>query len=216
MAIHNWSGDKAYENLLDILKEIALLSGIDFSVVGTGPAQFTFYTYLQGMGLNKTYSTVTSSGKNEYGNIPVILSAAFGSISSATYSDDRLGESNVVIVQGKGDGSTKDTVTRIDPSSIDDSPWNRREVSRSASSSDYTYQLNDFGDQTLKELARKETVSDCVPLQTPQSLYGVDYELGDKVTVWFDDIKMNKRITSVTLTYQENSEKISMELADIP
>lgn len=215
-AIPNWSGDKAYENLLDVLKEIATLSGIDFAVVGDGPALFVFNTYLQGMGLNKTYHTVTSSGKNEYGNIPVVLADRFGSIAGGTYDDDRLAESNVVVVQGSGDGSTKHTVTRTDPEAINDSPWNRREVSRSASSQDFEYQLKDFGDQTLKELARKETISDCVPLQTPSSLYGKDYQLGDKVTVWFDDVKMDKRITSVTLEYSENGESITMELADIP
>lgn len=221
--IPNWSGDKAFENLLDVLKEIATSSGIDFNVVGTGPAQFTFYTYLKGMGLNKTYHTISSSGRNEYGNIPVVFSAVFGSMSSATYSDDRIGEANVVIVQGDGEGSTKHTVTRSDPNAMDDSPWNIREVSRSASIPSnevdrllVTHYMEVTGDETLKELARKERIVDCVPLQTPSSLYGVHYQLGDTVTVWFDDVKMDKRITSVTLEYSNDGESVSMELSDIP
>jgi hypothetical protein len=214
--IQNWAGDKAFENLLDVLKEIATLSGIDFEVIGTGPAEFTFVTYLEQMGSNRTYSTVTASGKNEYGNVPVVFGAVFGSVQSAEYSLDRMSEANVVIVQGKGDGSTKHTLTVSDSKAIAVSPWNMREVSRSASSSDFEYQLRDFGNQTLKEMAAKEVVSSCVPLQTPSSLYGKNYFLGDKITVWFDDVKMNKRIVSVTLDYTDIGEKVSMELADIP
>jgi hypothetical protein len=175
------------------------------------------------MGSNRTYSTVTASGKNEYGNAPVVFGAVFGSVQSAEYSLDRMSEANVVIVTGPGDGSTKKALTRTNPKATSVSPWNTREISRSASiPSNVVDRLleNHFmevtGDEALKEMATKETISSCVPLQTPSSLYGKNYFLGDKITVWFDDVKMNKRIVSVTLDYTDIGEKVSMELADIP
>jgi hypothetical protein len=216
--IPNWSGDKAYENLLDVIKEIANFANIDFSIVRSGEGLFVFETYVNQLGLDRTYTdVVTSTGKNKFGNAPVIFKAELGNVATANYEYAREGEANVVIVQGPGDASTKKTITVEYATAIDDSPWNIREVSRSSSpqGDDVTNQMIVFGKQTLKEMAAKETF-DFEPLQTPSRLYGKHYKLGDRVTVQFGDISRNKRITAVKISVAAGSaEQISLEYTDI-
>ncbi len=215
--IPNWTGDRAYENLLDVVKEIAIFSNIDFSIERSGEGLFVFNTYIGQYGLDRTYTDVmTTTGKNKYGNAPVIFNVELGNVASAEYEVARDAEANVIIVQGKGDASTKDTLTVKDQDAINDSPWNIREVSRSSSLQDFEYQLRDFGTQALKELAAKE-IFNYVPLQTVSRLYGKHYKMGDRVTVQFGSISRNKRITGVNIKVVSGSpEQISLEYTDVP
>lgn len=210
-----WTGSRPCENLLDVLQDIANFSNIDFQVVGTGEAQFEFRTYVGQLGSDRTFG-------NPDGNVPVVFSIPTGNLQSVEYSYDRISESNAVIVLGKGDASTRTTLTRADTNAIDDSPWNRREVARPATNYDdlyETYSLRTAGDEFLEELRGKETFS-FFPLQRPNSLYGVHYFLGDRITGRYEDIERNKRLVSMeaTVEHRQNvqAEIITLKFADIP
>lgn len=209
-----WVGSRAFDNLLDILKDIANYSLIDFIVSGGGPAQFVFQTFDGQLGADRT--TEGLSGKlNGAGNAPVIFSVPYGNLQSLEYSLDRSAEGTVVFVLGSGEGSTRTIITRENSSALDDSPWNRRELSVPGSGQEFEYQLRNLGDETLEEMKFVETFT-FAPLQQPSQLYGLHYFLGDRVTMRYGNIERNKRIVSVKISVAEGKEIITMEFADIP
>ncbi len=209
-----WAGSRPFDNLLDVIKDVANFSLIDFQVIGSGPAQFVFQTFEGQLGADRT--TEGLSGKlNGAGNPPVIFSVPYGNLQSLEYSLDRSAEGTVVFVLGSGEGSTRTIITRENSSALDDSPWNRRELSIPGSGQEFEYQLQNLGDETLEEMKFMETFT-FAPLQQPKQLYGLHYFLGDQVTMRYGNIERNKRIVSVKITVAEGKEDITMEFADIP
>lgn len=217
-----WSGTRAYENLLDVLQDIAAYSSIDFAVEGLPEAHFIFRTFLTQMGADRTVAGLSATtGLNQFGNSPVIFSDLHGNVANLTYTKDHTSERNVIIVLGPGEGSTRQTVTRFRPSEIDDSPWNRLEASRpvqvpdSALPDTVTYNMQVFGDEMLEELKAKEQI-EFDPLPQESTLYGVNYALGDRVTAQYDGLSINKKIIKATTRVQEDREQVSLEFTDMP
>jgi hypothetical protein len=215
-----WTGGRAYENVLDVIKDIASMSGIDFAVIGNGDAQFLFKAFTGQMGEDRTTNELNpTNGMNGAGNAPVIFSIEHGSMQEMEYELDRTSEANVVVVMGKGDGSTRTTVTRSREAAIADSPWNRREISRAAASYDddlETYSLNTFGDEVLEENKAKETFS-FVPMQSDALVYGLDYGLGDRVTAIYRGVSFHKKIVGVKITISPgDGEVVELEFANVP
>lgn len=208
-----WVGSRAYENLLDVVREIAIVSKIDFQVISAGEAAFMFVVLPNQFGVNRTVTAlIDPNGLNSYGYPPVVFSVPMGTVQEMNYALDRLSEANVVIVLGDGEVSLRDTLTVYRPDAIDDSPWNRREVSRPASLGDVydvTNQMTILGEQTLEEMSLKEIFS-FQPLQQPAMLYGRDYFLGDRITLQHGSIQRDKRIISITVNVADNKEEITL------
>lgn len=211
-----WTGSRAFENLLDVIKDIALFGNLDFAVLPNGNG-FIFRTFPEQLGENRTTEGLyDGKGVNSYGNQPVVFSIRYGNVSDIKYTYDRSREANVVIVPGKGDGSTRTTVTVADTTLIDDSPYNRIETSRSAGSYDEdfeTYSLTTSGQETLNEL-RPQHIIEFSPLQQPSTLYGLHYFLGDKITVEFKGVDYHKKVVGVSADFDDDREKIGIEFSD--
>jgi hypothetical protein len=170
--------------------------------------------YSNGYGVDRTLLDVDpNTGKNLHGNYPVVFSVDHGNISNIRYTLDNTKESNAVIVLGQGEGSTRDAYTVADTQAIARSPWNRREISRPGSNQEFDYQFRQIGDEALSSYARVESL-DFVPLPSESYLYGVHYDLGDKVTAKYDEISMNKTITKVSVSVQNGEERISLEFSE--
>jgi hypothetical protein len=210
-----WAGDKSFANLLDALREIsefshgaatALIHGLDFNVVGTGPATFTFYTYLNQLGTDRTSGSAS----------PVTFSAFRGNMQNSAYEVDRSKEANCAIVLGQGDRSTRTVIYREDAVTKADSVWNDIEIARPATLSEFTYQLNNFGDALIAENYMVETV-DGTPMQSPGEFYGQDYFIGDLVTVEHDDVSVEKQIVTITINVDGSTlaEAIQITFADV-
>ncbi|KKN66973.1 hypothetical protein LCGC14_0466530 [marine sediment metagenome] len=213
-----WSGSRPAENLLDVLIDIANFSGIDYKVEGQALAKFIFKTFVGQLGADRTVEGLNSStGKNAAGNVPVVFSVPMGSVQNMTYQYDRMSEANIIFVLGQGDLSTRSVQVSRDETAIADSPWNRREVTRNASGQEFVYQLETAGSESLQELQAKE-IFIFSPLQQPNSLYGVHYFLGDRVTAKYGDVQRNKRIVGrrILISGENKREEIVMEFADIP
>jgi hypothetical protein len=217
-----WEGDRACENLLDVLRDIAAISGIDFNVTWDSVTEmFTFFTYEGQMGLEREWRGMdVNTGLNIMGNIPVIFSYGFGNIISIDYTYDRISEVNTVTVLGDGDGATRDIVVRSEPISLIASPWNRREASRAQGG--YASEMEAAGDAALKELAAKEVIN-FKPMLQPNLMYGKDYFLGDLITIIVRDaiiggipqqIIKDKRITKVSNSV-EKGDGIVLTFSDI-
>lgn len=208
-----WAGDRAFSNLLDVLQEISAFTlgttpasrAVDFAVVGNGAGAFQFQTFLDQLGTDHTASSAN----------PVIFAVEMGNVQSAEQNLDRTTEVTAVVVLGLGDRSTQTVVGRTNATAIADSPWNQIEVVRSATENQFVYQLEDAGDGVLQELQKKEGF-DAILLQTPTTLYGLHYGLGDKVTFRFNGVDYDKKIISVkTSVSAPDGESLSFEFADI-
>ena len=223
----DWSGSRAFENLLDTLQAISAYAEIDFDVIKTNDQWFTFMTYNLLKGADRTIIGLDSAtGKNGAGNLPVTLSVDLGNIERSEYSKDRLEEANVCIVLGEGDGATREVLARSDSSAIDDSPWNRVEVARpsqtafipglseEAAAELKIFSMQQTGDEALNDLRAKEDFT-FTPLQQPSTLYGKHYFLGDRITVQFRDFTISKRIVGVQIRVQKDRENISLDVASV-
>jgi len=207
-----WEGDKAFENLYEVLKLISSMSGVDFWIDYELP-NFIFRTKLGQIGEDRSITGLDgNTGKNAAGNYPVIFSFESGNCNKIGYKLDRVNEATVIFVLGEGDGATRTIVTRDVPEKTD-SIWNRREIARPESG--YISQMEEFGDNVLSENAAKEDMS-FSPLQTGSLLYGVHYNLGDTVTVKIGSIFRNKKISSVTTEIKKGgSRELTMQFSDI-
>ena len=208
-----WSGSREYDNLLDVLQDIAEFAHMDFNVEYLGSANFVFRTYSDyGYGINRTDEGVAGSGdniSNIYGNVPLIFSAELGNVSKISRGFDRTSEANVVIVLGQGDISTRKSVTVEDTNTTDDSPFNRMEISRSGSSNEYEYQLEAFGWEELEKNHYNEGFQ-FTPMRQETCMYGLHFCLGDRVVVVDRDVKAYVRINSVNISVSGNEESISI------
>lgn len=201
-----WSGDRAFENLLDTLRSIASYANIDFNVEATGYPLFEFKTFMNQLGDDRTIG-------NSSGNQPIIFGVDRGNIGRIQYSYDRMNEVTVATIVGSGSGSTRLTVSAVATDTRDDSPWNRREVCRSGNAQD----LSEMAIQAVEELATakaKEELS-FVPIQLPSCLYALHYFVGDKVSVVEDGISYKKRLLQMKGVIANNQEQLSFEFGDV-
>lgn len=211
-----WTGARAYRNVLDTLVEIARDSGVDFGVVGTGPATFEFRAQASPWGDDRTTVGLDpATGLNGAGNPPVIFSLEFGNMEAPSYSKDRRAEVNAVIALGQGQEADRVLAERTDVAAIAESTWNRLEISKQANSESTAAGLQSIGDEALAALQAKEVFSFSA-LQIPSTLYGRDYFLGDLVTARYGTIEQNKKIIGVRITVREGNETIVLELSDVP
>jgi hypothetical protein len=204
-----WEGDRAFENLMDTLKSIAEYSDIDFAVNWDDVAlTFSFQTYVDQLGLDRTNIGLDpGTGLNAAGNAPVVFSLGLGNIKSLSYEYNRVAESNVVSVLGDGDGATRTIKVRT-KATKNDSPWNRREVSRPQGGFDNEMEV--AGDEALGELSGKEIVG-FAPLLQASTMYGKHFFLGDRITTNIRGVDYNKRIISST----DNILDLQIEFSDV-
>lgn len=209
-----WEGDRAYQNLLEVLKEISLYSSVDFQVeLDEINWKWVFRAYPDQLGLDRTVDTLDpSTGANASGNHPTVFSIELGNISTLSYTYDRISESNRVTILGDGDGATRITVLREDTGASSASRWNRREASRPQSG--FISDMQSAGDATLKELSAKEIIT-ISPLNQETCMYGIHWKCGDKVSTKFRKITYSRRLISVKNTIG-TYEKLSFEFATLP
>lgn len=195
----NWRGERSFQTILDVLKELAQYAhysvpvnrAVDFAVVSNGAGLFVFNTYIDQLGSDRTWDSTTA--------IPVVFSITSGNMSDVSHMTDRTTEITRVLVLGKGERSTRKVIAKNNATAQAASPWNIMEVARQASLNEYTYQLNNYGDAVLNEGRPIETLDGGI-LQTPASLYGLHYFLGDMVTVTSLGVSSDKQVTGVKFT----------------
>ncbi len=208
-----WEGSRPFRPLLDVLREIADATTVDFQVVGTGPATFEFQAQAKPIGIDRTNVGIDPvSGLNAAGNAPVIFSLDLGNMQTPSYSIVRGAEVTAVIVLGQGVEGSREVVQRTS-AAITDSPLNRIESVSNANEENTTAGLNSVGDALLDKLQAKEDF-DFQTLQIPGLLYGRDYFFGDLVTARYKTIERQKQIIGVTINVTEGVETITIELGD--
>ena len=211
----SWHGHKAYQNLLEAIQDVALVTQVDFKTVGMGPAAFEFQAKAKPWGADRSVVGLnTMTGLNAAGNPPVVFALGFDNMGIPVYSNNRSEEVNAVYVLGQGQEADRMVVLRTDPVAIADSPWNRCEVSRNANMDTDLAGLQSTGDAALEEFASRESFHFSV-LQIPSLLYGRNYFIGDLVTARYKTIERNFQITEVRVSVATGREQIDIGVTNV-
>lgn len=200
-----WSGAMSDRNLLTVLQEVAIATGVDFDIIGVGDALFQFVTY-DGQRNDRTKTNVD-------GNAPVIFSLGFGNMIVPVLSRNRTEEVTAAYALGKGTDDSRQIALSESLAALD-SPWNRIEKSVGASNTSGD-NLDAAADAFLDENAEKIGFNFTV-MQTRSTYYGYHYWWGDLVTARYKEDNFDKKITEVNITVSKNTEgeDITITFAD--
>lgn len=186
----------AQQPLLEALQDVARIGNRDFYLVRTGAQAWQFRTdnYLG----DDRSSTVT-------------FALNYGNMSNPILRRNRLNEKTVAIVGGQGSESDRTFVTRTGTNY--NSSYNSKETFYPATTYSTTGGLNAAGDIRLDELRARDDLSWDI-IQTPGSLYGVHYFLGDLVTGYYQGVTATKQITAVSITFAPGSDRAEIIAAE--
>jgi hypothetical protein len=186
-------------NLLETLQDISGIGGGDFAMVKTGARAWQFRWYAGQLGTDRSAS--------------VVFALQYGNMANPSLKYRRLEERTVAIVAGQESGGTRlvETVTGTNYNAS----TNSYEVFVDGSDISTSAGLQDRGDARMYELrARDELIFDVI--QTPGSLYGLHYFLGDKVTGYFQGATATKKINAVSISFNSNGqETIQLDLQSL-
>lgn len=211
-----WSGARSWRNLLDVCQEIALATGIDFAVTGSGPATFDFIAKPSPLGTDRSTAGLDPvTGLNAAGNAPVVFALGFGNMTEPSYSVSRTDEVNAVIALGQGTGAGRETVESTDAMAVALSPWNRREATRQGNNESSTAALTSLADALLQELGARTTFSFRV-MQTVGVRYGRDYGVGDICQAQYLGNSFAIQIVEVNISFTAGVETIDIAFRNVP
>lgn len=183
----------AWKNILDLLSEISAASvqagtPIYFDLVPLWDDAVTleFRTYLDQRGADRTLN----------GPAPLVFNRDWGNLDNPVLVLDYEDEVNYAYVGGQGEGANREVVERSDSTRIGLSVWNRNEAFVHASNEQSTAELEDRGDAVLDERAPALRFSADLA-SVPPTLFGADWNLGDRVTCQYEGFSLNGMIDAV-------------------
>lgn len=189
----------AYRNVLDVLQDVATIGGGDYDLVRTGANAWEFRWYAGQLGTDRS-ATVT-------------FSLAYGNMANPVLNRNWIEEKTVAIVGGQGEESDRAIVVRTGANYS--APANNVETFVDARDLTTTNGLNARGDLFLEDARAKDSLTFDV-IQTPGSLYGLHYFLGDRVTAYYQGITATKQVVGVTVDFSpQGQEMIGLEMRDV-
>lgn len=139
----------------------------------------------------------------------LVFSTANSNLKGPYYSKNHLEEANAIIVKGSGRGESRATRVVKSDERINVSRWNRCEKIFEANYEVSDTELDSVGAAQLAEEKPVEEL-DATFLNmagsenTPSSLYGIDWDLGDTVPVWYAEQLFTCEIVVVYVAVNEN------------
>lgn len=173
----------------------------------------------------KVYKGVDRSRDSE-DNEPIIFSKEFDNLISSNYTTDNSASKTTALIGGEGEGTERKCAfvyawqqglarreTFVDASSISSTYKDSAGVEQTYTLEEYRKQLETQGRQTIAELQKTETFDGSLDLTNSQYEYGVDFNLGDIITVEDKDIGkyINARILTVTEVQDDDGYNIDVE-----
>ena len=194
-----WGGDRANEQLFDVLIELADFAPGDFNVVDLSginetPA-FQFQWAANQWGLDRTAG-------NADGNAPVIFGVQRRNATNMDYTYNRLDEVNVVYAGARNFRDFRKVRTRTASDLGLDTTWattawGRRAVFRSCQDNDDA-DVDTKADETLYKLRPRVTFVFATNVSA-NTRYGRDWDYGDLVTVEHRGRSVSQKIVGVTV-----------------
>ena len=190
----------AFRNIKDILKELHQTSRINtpriyFDIIPVTPTIWEFQTFKDLRGADRRFS----AGKSSF-----LFSLDRGNLELPSYEVDSFEYKNVIYVAGQGKATARAVEEReaVQTASL----WGRREMFRDARQEETIAGLQAVGDEELGFHRRKQRFIANF-LDTPNSVYGKDWDLGNWHTVSFAGIQFDVEIKVVYVTLEDTGEE---------
>lgn len=192
-----------FKNLSDEMNELSTISGLGWIVYINPETKQYVFDCLESRDLTANQST----------NPPVIFSPEFDSVKSLKFMESKLNYKNTAIVAGQGEGTARSVVevgsleglerheVYIDARDISSVDENQNAIPKT----EIEAKLIDRGNQKLLE-SKQETFLEGQILTNSTFSYGLDYDLGDIVTIQNKDwgVTMDARITEIKEIYEKS------------
>jgi len=167
----------------------------EMSLLTTAKQGFSFVTFADLRGQDRTASALVFSPENN-------------NLEAPYYTLNYMSEENSIVVKGFGRGDSRPNARVTDTQAAAASRWNLCEGLEDASTEPDQDRLEDYAYPPLYEGAPKEDISTVflnVPgsEDTPRSLYGVDWDLGDLLPVEFLGKRFNVEVEIVYVAIDE-------------
>lgn len=185
----DWNGKREWDNLLDVIKDISRLTGVDFAVQ-------------RGPGATFTFSTPIGADRSE----TVLFSTLLGNMINPLYVESRTEEVTAACALGRGEGAARLTQSVIDDASTA-SPWNQIEMTVEGRNSQIALELITTAEEALKDNSAQPSFTFDV-LQTDMLQYGADYFVGDTVRAVYKSLSVDLKIVGCVLALNEGRETI--------
>jgi hypothetical protein len=187
--------------MLEVLQEIAQASTLagtylTFDVVALAGGAWELRTYTGQRGVDHRWPG---------GFIPVIFDPALGNVSNLSLTDDWVDEKTYVYALGQGDGAARTSAPAYDNTRIAVSPFGRIETARDSRNTADSGGLQAEANSYLRE-CRQKRIFDAQLRDTPNSVYGVNFDLGDQVTGNFFGETIDCRIEVISITKDKYDE----------
>lgn len=197
-----------HENLFEQMQILAKRGAVDFKIertTGTG-----LLLSIGVIGADKT------RGTNDPLNQPWVgLSPKRGNLTQPSLLKDRKTEKNFIYALGQGQADNR-LVYQAASTDVTSSPYNRIEFAedvRNVEKGDVVGLITG-GDAALDEHKFRSEFTYQPTGQEPGNVYHVDWELGDAVTVDWDETTLDLRITGVELAISAEGETITATVSD--
>lgn len=189
-----------YKNLLEEIIRVLYPENLNFKLdLDITNQQFIFNVSEP---VDRTYTGGTPTTK-------VLFGVRFGNMSTYTKSIDNLFEKNYAYVGGQGEEELR-TIVEVSAVTV-----RRKEMFVDARDVDTTPELTERGTQALAQLQSIDNLE--FEIIERQYMYETDFDLGDIVTIVYDqDTHYDRQIIRITETYEKNQNKVECEFGVTP
>jgi hypothetical protein len=199
----------AKDNVYDIIKEIADTSYES----GTFMAFDLIYNPNTGTFIFETFTGQRGADRSNYlDKNSIIIGMEYGSLSSATFVDSREDERNYIYAGAKDLVGIVPPQTAVNTASIGISPFHRKELFLNASQADDATELQDEANRSLEENKYRTRFEGELSQEFALKKYGELFDYGDKVTVSFMSKTYTSFVDAISVTLDNNGEKIDVVL----
>jgi len=193
--------------VLQVLRELANASYqvgtyIAFDIVATSQTTMLFRTFSGQRGIDRRHP----SGIN-----PLILGPEFGNLANVDRGYDHTNEITYAYAGGQGEGASRVVGTSSDTTRIGQSPFGRIEGFADARTTSDATQVQDEARSLVKGGVPINTFTGRI-IDTPSTIYGLHYGLGDIVTANFEGESIDCYIDKIRVRVTQDGENVDSQL----
>lgn len=199
----------AWQQILKVIREIvddSAEQGTDLyfdvlpKLIGANQIGFEFRTYIGQIGRDHT------------GVDQVIFGKDWGNLTNPSYKEITSSEINYIYAGGQAEEADREIVEVEDAARSGGSIWNRRESFVDARSEGSTASVTSKANTALQK-GKPSKIFSADLLDTPRTIYGIDWEFGDRVIAEYRGKQFEGEILAVTFEMPERgSENIKARL----
>lgn len=197
----NISRQYAWRRVLDVLKDMAndaRQAGTDiyFDMDHVDETQVIFRTYKNQRGLDRRSSSST----------PILFGVDFGNLADPLLLRDATDEVNAALAMGSGTQATRNLVEVVGTNATLDL-WSRAEATVNAPMDSTSAALTSAANAALIGGRIRQTFNATL-INVGNTIYGRDYNFGDRVTISYDGSQFDALIRGVTVMVANGLERI--------